>query len=73
MPLKRVLSLQVGDTIMFDAKPNELITLRCGEWVLTQGQIGRIDEKIAVQVVRPLRRARTTLAAFEAGTSKRDG
>ncbi|HEY8383098.1 MAG TPA: flagellar motor switch protein FliM [Microvirga sp.] len=72
LPLKRVLSLQVGDTLMFDAKPTELVTLRCGEWVLTQGQIGRIDEKIAVQVVRPLRRSRTTLAAFEAGLNKQD-
>jgi flagellar motor switch protein FliM len=72
MPLKKVLSLQVGDTIMLDAKPNELITLRCGEWVLSQGRLGKIDEKIAVQVVRPLRRPRTSLAAFEAGMSKRD-
>jgi flagellar motor switch protein FliM len=73
MPLKQVLSLQVGETIVFDAKPNELVMLRCGEWVLSQGRLGRIDEKIAVQVVRSLRRPRTTLAAFEAGTSKRDG
>jgi flagellar motor switch protein FliM len=73
LPLKRVLSLQVGDTLMFDAKPSDLVTLRCGDWVLTQGQIGRIDEKMAVQVVRPLRRSRTTLEAFEASMNKKDG
>jgi flagellar motor switch protein FliM len=72
LPLKRVLSLQVGDTLMFDAKPNELVTLRCGEWALTQGKVGRIDDKIAVQVVRPLRRSRTTLTAFEASTTKKE-
>jgi flagellar motor switch protein FliM len=72
LPLKRVLSLQVGDTLMFDAKPNELVTLRCGEWTLTQGQVGRVDDKIAVQVARPLRRSRTTLSAFEASMNKRD-
>lgn len=66
LPLRKVLSLEVGETLMFDARPNELVTLRCGEWTLTQGRVGRIDDKIAVQVVRPLRRARTSFAAFEA-------
>jgi flagellar motor switch protein FliM len=66
LPLKKVLSLEVGDTLMFDSRPTELVTLRCGDWTLTQGRIGRIDDKIAVQVARPLRRSRTTFAAFEA-------
>lgn len=73
LPLKKVLSLQVGDTLMFEARPDELVTLRSGDWTLTQGRIGRIGEAIAVQMVRPLRRSRTTLAAFEAGQkNKRD-
>ena len=66
LPLKRVMALKVGDTLMFDAKPNDLITVRCGDWALTQGRIGRIDDSIAVQVTRPLRRSRTTLQAYEA-------
>ena len=66
MPLRRVLQLQVGDTLMFDAKPSDPITLRCGEWALAEGRIGRLDDHIAVQMTRPLRRSRTTLAAFEA-------
>ena len=73
LPLKQVLSLQVGDTLMFDARPNDLVTLRCGEWTLTQGKIGRLDDRIAVKVARPLRRSRTTLAAFEASMNKKDG
>ena len=74
LPLKRVLSLEVGDTIMFDAKPTDLITLRCGDWAMTQGRIGRLDDSIAVQVTRPLRRARTTFAAFEASMkNQKDG
>jgi flagellar motor switch protein FliM len=72
LPLRRVLSFQVGDTLMFETRPNDLVTLRCGDWTLTQGRIGRIDEKIAIQVVRPLRRSRTTLAAFEAGLNKKE-
>ena len=73
-PLKQVLALQVGDTLMFDARPNELVTLRCGDWTLAQGRVGRIDDAIAVQLVRPLRRSRTTIAAFEASmTNQREG
>jgi flagellar motor switch protein FliM len=72
LPLKQVLSLTVGDTILFDTRPDDLVTLRCGDWVLTQGRAGRLDEKIAVQVVRPLRRSRTTLAAFESSMNKKD-
>jgi flagellar motor switch protein FliM len=72
LPLKQVLSFEVGDTIMFETKPNELVTLRSGDWVLTQGRIGRLDDKIAVQVARPLRRSRTSLAAFEVSMNKKD-
>lgn len=66
LPLKRVMRLRVGDTLMFDAKPSDLVTVRCGDWALTQGRIGRVDGNIAVQVTRPLRRSRTTLLAYEA-------
>ncbi len=66
LPLKKVMSLEVGDTLMLDAKPTDLVTLRCGDWRLTQGRVGRVDDKIAIQIARPLRRSRTTLASFEA-------
>ena len=66
LPLRRVLELKVGDTLMFEQKAGDLITVRCGDWALTQGRIGRIDDTIAVQVARPLRQSRTTLQAFEA-------
>ncbi|WP_046868321.1 flagellar motor switch protein FliM [Microvirga massiliensis] len=72
MPLRQVLSLKVGDTLMLNARPNDLVTLRCGDWTLTQGRTGRIDDKIAIQITRPLRQSRTTLAAFEAGLSRKD-
>ena len=66
LPLKKVMALEVGDTLMLDAKPSDLVTLRSGDWRLTQGRVGRVDDKIAIQVARPLRRSRTTLAGFEA-------
>lgn len=71
LPLKRVMRLKVGDTLMFDAKPSDLVTVRCGEWALTQGRIGRVEGNIAVQVTRPLRRSRTTLQAYEASMNNR--
>ncbi|POR41783.1 flagellar motor switch protein FliM [Methylobacterium sp. V23] len=72
LPLKKVLSLKVGDTLMFDTKPSDLIAVRCGDWALTQGRIGRTDDNIAVQLTRPLRRSRTTLQAFEASMNNRN-
>jgi flagellar motor switch protein FliM len=65
MPLKRVMKLEIGDTLMFDARPDATVALRCGDFVVTEGRIGRVDGKIAVQVVQPLRRSKTTLAAFD--------
>ncbi|MCJ2128514.1 flagellar motor switch protein FliM [Methylobacterium sp. E-045] len=72
LPLKKVLSLKVGDTLMFDTKPTDLINVRCGDWALTQGRIGRVDDNISVQLTRPLRRSRTTLQAFEASMNNRN-
>ena len=71
LPLKQVMSLRVGETLMFEAKPSDLITVRCGDWALTQGRIGRVDGHIAVQVTRPLRRSRTTIQAYEASMNNR--
>ena len=65
MPLKRVMKLEIGDTLMFDARPDSVASLRCGEFTVSEGRIGRVDDKIAVQVVSPLRRSKTTIAAFD--------
>ncbi|CAA2143064.1 MULTISPECIES: flagellar motor switch protein FliM [Methylobacterium] len=72
LPLKKVLSLKVGDTLMFDTKPTDLVNVRCGDWALTQGRIGRVDDNISVQLTRPLRRSRTTFQAFEASMNNRN-
>lgn len=70
MPLKRVMKLEIGDTLMFDAKPDSTVSLRCGDFIVSNGRIGRVDDKIAVQVVTPLRRSKTTMAAFDSATSQ---
>lgn len=69
MPLKRVMKLEIGDTLMFDARPDSVVSLRCGDFVVSEGRIGRVDDKIAVQVVSPLRRSKTTIAAFDSATN----
>ncbi len=69
MPLKRVMKLEIGDTLMFDARPDSVVLLRCGDFAVTEGRIGRVDDKIAVQVVSPLHRSKTTMAAFDSITT----
>ncbi|MCU4180581.1 flagellar motor switch protein FliM [Bosea sp. BH3] len=70
MPLKRMMRLEIGDTLMFDARPDASVSLRCGDFMVTDGRIGRVDGKIAVQVTSPLRRSKTTLAAFDSLASQ---
>ena len=59
------MSLREGDTLMLDIKPDALVKVRCGNVVLTEGRMGRVGDRVAVRVVRPLRRSKTTLAMFE--------
>jgi flagellar motor switch protein FliM len=65
LPLKRLMALEVGDTLMLDLKPEALVKVRCGSVGLTEGRMGRVGENISVRVQKPLRRPRTTLAMFE--------
>jgi flagellar motor switch protein FliM len=69
LPLQRMLDLKVGDTLMFDMEPDTPIKLKCGEVLLTEGRMGRVGDKIAVRVLRQLRRSRTTFAAYEASAA----
>lgn len=66
LPLSRVLELDVGDTLMLDIRPDSLVELRCGHEIITHARMGRSGDRVAVQVAAPIRRSRTTLAAFEA-------
>lgn len=71
MPVKKVLDLKVGDTLIFDVRGDPVVTLRCGDMLLTQGRIGRMGDNMAVEVAQPLKRSRTTMKAFEQGASVR--
>ena len=71
MPLNKILGLQVGDTLQFDVRGDPLVNIRCGDLLVTQGRIGRIGDNVAIQVAKPLRKSKTTIAAFEQGASVR--
>jgi flagellar motor switch protein FliM len=53
-PLKKMLELKVGDTLMLGAAPEALVDLKCGDISLTRGRVGRIGHKVAVRVEEPL-------------------
>jgi flagellar motor switch protein FliM len=65
LPLRQMMALQVGDTLMLDLKSDALVTVRCGEVSLTEGRMGKVGDRVAVRVVKKLRKPRTTFAMFE--------
>ena len=72
LPLKQLMRLDVGDTLALDLTPDAVVSVRCGDVTLTEGRMGRVGDRVAVRVSKPLRRPRTTLAMFEnAGESSK--
>ncbi len=65
LPLKDMMSLNVGDTLPLELKRDALVTVRCGDVTLTEGRMGRVGDRVAVRVTKPLRRPKTTFAMFE--------
>jgi flagellar motor switch protein FliM len=65
LPLRQIMSLNVGDTLMLELKPDAMVTVRCGDITLTEGRMGKVGDRVAVRVAKALRRPRTTFAMFE--------
>jgi flagellar motor switch protein FliM len=65
LPLRRMVKLEVGDTLMLEMKPDALVKIRCGDVILSEGRMGRVGDRVAVRVAKPFRRSRTTFAMFE--------
>jgi flagellar motor switch protein FliM len=65
LPLKQMMKLDVGDTLMLELKPDAMVTVRCGDVTLSEGRMGRVGDRVAVRVVKPLRKPQTTYAMFE--------
>jgi len=70
LPLRQLMELEVGDTLTLDLKPDALVAVRCGDITLTEGRMGRVGDKVAVRVAKPLRRPKTTFAMFETAGQK---
>ena len=65
LPLRRMMKLEVGDTLMLEIKSDALVTVRCGDVTLSEGRMGRVGDRVAVRVAKNLRKPRTTFAMFE--------
>ena len=65
LPLRRLMALEVGDTLPLDLRADTLVKVRCGDVTLTEGRMGRVGDHVAVRVTKPLRRPKTTFAMFE--------
>jgi flagellar motor switch protein FliM len=65
LPLRQMMNLNVGDTLTLELKPDAMVSVRCGDVTLTEGRMGKVGDRIAVRVAKPLRRPRTTFAMFE--------
>lgn len=65
IPLSKLMSLQVGDTLPLDTRPDTPVTVRCGNITMAEGRMGRVADRVAIRVTKPLRKPRTTYAMFE--------
>ena len=50
IPLKDVMELKVGSRIMFDATPDGLVDMRCGDKLMFRGRMGRRGQYLAVAI-----------------------
>ncbi len=66
LPLREVMNLEVGQTIVFDRAPSDPVLLRAGDTDLTEGVMGHIGKNVSIRVSRPLTPPRVTMAVFEA-------
>lgn len=65
IPLKQLMSLKVGDTLPLGIRPDALVSVRCGDVTLSEGRMGRVGDRVAIRVSKPLRKPHTTYAMFE--------
>jgi flagellar motor switch protein FliM len=65
IPLRQLMELEVGHTLTLDIRPDALVAVRCGDVTLTEGRMGRVGDRVAIRVTKPLRKPRTTFAMFE--------
>lgn len=65
VPLSEVMNLSVGETLLLRQNPSESVELRVGDIAMSEGQIGRVDEHVSVQVTRGLKPQKMTISGYE--------
>ena len=70
VPLSEVMNLAVGETFLLRQDPSEAVELRVGHVTMSEGQIGRIDDQVSVQVTRELRPQKMTMNGYEKAISE---
>lgn len=50
IPLKTMMTLEVGTTLPLSVKPDDFMIVRCGDTPLMRGKVGRVGDNMAVQV-----------------------
>jgi len=50
IPLSEITAWTVGSTLQLRKKPDELVTLRCGDTHLLEGKVGRLGDHVAIKV-----------------------
>jgi len=53
------------DRLETNPSADATVAVRCGNVMLTEGRMGRVGDRVAIRVTRPLRKPSTTLAMFE--------
>ena len=71
LPLREVMDLKVGQTIMLNTGPDDPVHLRCGGIPLTDGTMGRLGDNVAVRVLQGIgKRRQTALGGPDTGQEK---
>ena len=50
MTLNELMKLKVGSTMQLRTRPNDLVTLRAGDTPLLLGRVGRLGDRVAIQI-----------------------
>jgi flagellar motor switch protein FliM len=56
MPLRKIMDLQVGQTVMLNATPESKVELRCRGVPLLKGRMGRVGSSVAIKVDEAIKR-----------------
>ena len=70
IPLKQLMRLKVGDTLPLDMRADAMVTVRCGDVTLTEGRMGRVGDRVAIRVTKPLRKPIRHLRCSRRWTSR---